>query len=107
MIPDRLPRASRRPDESNVLVNDSLSATTDTATTKNKNWRMMEFKITIYGFSTGDNGYKFEVHNNETNELVHSGVEHSAEASEIEAVRFVDAYVAQPIKVLYRTVAID
>lgn len=99
--PDRLPSASQRPTDGKMLVNEPTSSN------KNENGSIMNFKITIYGFSTSDNGYKFEVVNNETNELVHSGVSHSAEASEIEAIRFVDSFKAQPIKVFYRTVAID
>ena len=67
----------------------------------------MEFKIVVYGFSTADNGYKFEVTNNGTKELVHSGVEHSAEEAEIQAIRFVDSYKAQPIKTFYKTVEVE
>lgn len=65
--------------------------------------RMSLFKVVIYGFSSQVGGYKYEI-SDQSNEMIHSGSASTLEEARIEANRFVDSWVSDPIETYYRAI---
>ena len=76
---------------------------TDATIARQHSERMDLFKIVIYGLNSQTDGHKFEIYD-ESDVLVHSGQASSQENARIEANRFVDSWVSDPIETYYRAI---
>lgn len=68
-----------------------------------QNERIGLFKVVIYGFSSQVGGYKYEI-SDQANEVIHTSSASTLEEARIEANRFVDSWVSDPIETYYRAI---